>query len=222
MEDLEIYLETLRDGARELGLPLSPELADAMAAHQQLVDQWAKKMNLTAIRDPAESARLHGLDCLLFAQIVGPTARGRLVDVGSGAGFPGVVLALARPQLDVVLLEPIRKRASFLRVALSRLGLPRARVAEAKLESGTEAAPWWPADVIVSRATIPPLEFISLAAERLQDEGRLILTSGVDGPSPHAVQAAADQAGLTFERRVEWTLPGGHQRRLDLICGSKR
>ncbi len=130
-----------------MGLALSEEIAQQIETHYLLLAKWSAKMNLTAVRDPVEAAHLHGLDSLLFAEWIDPDAEDRTVDVGSGAGFPGIPLALARPKLQMVLLEPIRKRASFLRVALAELDLPGVRVIEGRLEAGEGKKGPWPADL---------------------------------------------------------------------------
>jgi 16S rRNA (guanine527-N7)-methyltransferase len=207
------FLSALEDGARELGLSISDSLAESLAKHYALLVKWASKMNLTAIKDPVEAAHLHALDSLLFTELIDPEDRARTVDVGSGAGFPGIPLALARPNLEMILLEPIRKRASFLRVALADLGLAKVRVVEGRLEEGALPARLWPADLIVSRATIPPVELARLAPAKLSAGGRLILTSGAGAPDP--AQLASES--LIHVQRLERKLPGGELRVLDLL-----
>jgi 16S rRNA (guanine527-N7)-methyltransferase len=202
----------LGDGARELGIDLSEAIAGALAQHYALLTKWAAKMNLTAIKDPVEAANLHALDSLLFAELIDPEDRSKTIDVGSGAGFPGIPLALARPNLHMILLEPIRKRASFLRVALTELKLDQVQVVEGRLEEIDDPR-LWPADLIVSRATIPPVELARLAAKKLVPGGRLILTSGAGAPDPS--ELASER--LAHVRRIERRLPGGALRLLDLM-----
>lgn len=210
------YRVALEAGATALGLQLRAAEAAALEAHHQLVQRWAKKINLTTITDPAEAAVLHGLDAWLFsAQLEGLDPGARVVDVGSGGGFPGVACAIACPALSFTLLEPIRKRASFLRVALGQLDLEaEVQVVEGKLRApearlpAAEAA-LWPAEAIVSRATIPPLSFLPLAAPRLAPGGRLVLSQGRGGPSEAELAEAAAAAGLSLEQRQEFELPGG-------------
>ena len=212
------YLEALLEGAAEIGLSVTPELAARLAQHQALVVRWASKMNLTTVVDPEEAARLHGLDSLLIAELVDPADTSRAVDVGSGAGFPGLVVALARPALRMRLLEPARKRASFLRVALADLRRPDVTVEEGRLDSLPPGArPPWDADLILSRATIPPLELIPTAAPYLAPGGRLVLTSGAGAPPIEAIRAAAAAAGLIHLERVSRRLPRGESRVLDLL-----
>lgn len=200
-------------------------LADAMARHFDLVAKWAERINLTTVTEPRLAASRHGLDCLLFTTMIPLSASWKTVDVGSGAGFPGIILALARPSLELTLLEPIRKRTSFLRVALAELQLDRVRVVEGKLEpSGhgpqslpPRAAPLWPADLIISRATIPPLELVPLAAPRLSSGGQLILTSGSGAPPAAELARVAASAGLVPVERREFRLEGDETRILDRL-----
>ncbi len=205
------FRAALDDGAQQLGIAIGDEVARRLEQHYQLLIKWAAKMNLTAIKDPVEAAHLHALDSLLFAELIDPTDAAKTVDVGSGAGFPGIPLALVRPRLDLTLLEPIRKRASFLRVALAELELPKVRVVEGRLEDALPRV--WPADLIVSRATIPPVELARAAPGKLASRGRLILTAGAG--APEARELASDR--LAHERRIERKLPGGEVRILDLL-----
>lgn len=208
------FKAALLEGAAAIDLEVSDAVASRLERHFELLSKWAKKMNLTAVTDPMQAAHLHGLDSLLFAELIDPEDASKTVDVGSGAGFPGIPLAVARPALRMVLLEPIRKRASFLRVALADLGLSEVRVVEGRLEEGEGPPGLWPAELIVSRATIAPIELARLAPPRLVDGGRLILTAGAGATPP----AELEIGGLRHVRRLERRLPGGEQRVLDLMC----
>ncbi|MBK8013471.1 MAG: 16S rRNA (guanine(527)-N(7))-methyltransferase RsmG [Deltaproteobacteria bacterium] len=224
--DEDAYEAALVEGARAIGLDLSAAMVDALARHQGLVNHWAKKINLTTIRGPAEQATLHGLDSLLFLEMLetnGPSEV-TVVDVGSGAGFPGIVMALGRPSLRMTLLEPIRRRASFLRVALAKLERPDVRAVEGRLEApgapGAAGAAGarldvWPADVIVSRATVPPHLLAPLAAPRLCPGGALIFSSGAAAIGEVDVKNLAASTGFAHAARRRFILPGGQVRVLD-------
>jgi 16S rRNA (guanine527-N7)-methyltransferase len=211
------YRAALLTGAKTLGIDVGDTLADAMTAHYALVVKWGSRINLTSVTDPEEAASLHGIDSLLFLE---PLAKrtGSCVDVGSGAGFPGLILALARPDLKITLLEPRRKRASFLRVALAELSRADVGVVEGKLEERSAGVtPPFPADLVLSRATIPPLDLIERSGGRVSPGGLLIITSGAGAPEPPAIASAAKQAGLRHETRVLRTLPTGETRILDVL-----
>lgn len=129
-----------------VGLRLEERVLSACERHFELLVTWNKTHNLTRIVDAAEAVRLHYLDCLvpLLAQ-EGP---GSFVDVGSGAGFPGLMAALAWPEAEATLVEPARKRASFLVLAAAAMGLARVRVVSP--EEGGQG------QRVLSRATFSP------------------------------------------------------------------
>jgi 16S rRNA (guanine527-N7)-methyltransferase len=217
---VDAYLRALLEGGRAIGLSVSDELGDRMSKHWSIVKRWAKKMNLTAVLDDERAASIHGLDSLLFAELFTIDDSSRVADVGSGAGFPGVVLALARPKLRITLLEPQRKRASFLKVALTELGLGDVEVKELRLDpmaKGIEAP--FVFEAIVSRATIPPLELARIAPPYLAENGRLILSSGQSAEAPEALEAASSRALRPAERR-DLRLPTGDRRVLDVLVKS--
>ena len=124
------------------GHGLSAAAVDAFAAHFRLLLRWNPTHNLTRVVDAAAAAVLHYLDCALPLLTLEPPAR--LRDIGSGAGFPGLVAAVLWPQTEIVLVEPARKRASFLQVAAGELGLKNVQVASPG--PGT-------AEMVLSRAT---------------------------------------------------------------------
>lgn len=214
--DRDRFERALAEGIGALGLQVPDHAVGALGQHYALLVRWAQRMNLTAVTDPVMAAHRHGLDCLLFADNVDGDADLEAVDVGSGAGFPGIALAVARPRLRMTLLEPIRKRTSFLRVVIAELDLTNVRVVDGKLAAPLGGRPW-PADLIVSRATIPPLALIPLAAPALRPGGRLILTGGQGIPPESSMAARAAAAGLVFERRRGYVLPDGSSRWLDVL-----
>ena len=195
------------------------ELVEALCVHFLLLQKWASRINLTSVTDPVAAAGLHYADSLLFAGHFSPEAEDTVLDIGSGAGFPGIVLALARPKLRVYLVEPVRKRASFLRVALAELKRDDVFVIDSRLDAKT--LPPAHANAIVSRATIPPLQLLPLASGWLAPRGRVIVTSGSGAPSIEAFGAASER--LRHVLRREHRLPGGQIRYLDelhLVDGS--
>ncbi len=111
----------LRRGTRTLGLDLSPPQLDQFLTYLDLLLKWNRRINLTALRSPDDIITRHFLDSLLLLPHLPET--GRLLDIGSGAGFPGLPLKIARPGLSVDLVEATTKKASFLKEAVRRLGL---------------------------------------------------------------------------------------------------
>lgn len=126
----------LQAGCERLELTLANAQRATMLAHWRLVQQWQERVNLTALVHDAEAALFHYADSLAS---VPHLREGSVLDVGSGAGFPGIPVAIACPERRVVLLEPRRKRASFLEVAVARLGLRNVTVIQgASTDTPTE------------------------------------------------------------------------------------
>ena len=211
------FEQSLRAGAKALAIDLPDETAKGMARHFEVLTKWASRINITTVTDPDEAASVHGLDCLLLAECFGLEEACAVLDVGSGGGFPGIVLALARPKLRLTLMEPQRKRASFLRVALTELKRPDVRVVEGRLEPSSARNPALGAEVLVSRATIPPLELVRLAAPHLTEAGRLYLMSGSGAPPVAELSRCAEEVGMRHLERREHRLPGGQTRYIDRL-----
>ncbi|MBX3613525.1 MAG: 16S rRNA (guanine(527)-N(7))-methyltransferase RsmG [Burkholderiaceae bacterium] len=163
--------ERLLAGLAELGLDST--LADRLLDYLALLVKWNGVYNLTAVREPAAMLRQHLLDSL---SIVAPLAArlpqrdgapaGRIIDVGSGAGLPGIVLALAWPRAKVVLVEPIGKKAAFLRQCQGELALTNLRVEATRIESLGEPEAGQPPDLVVCRAFASLADFAT-AIDRL-------------------------------------------------------
>lgn len=117
----------------EAGLPVSSDLAEQLSAYLALLLKWNARTNLTAIREPRQMVLRHFADSLFCAQNLPPTAQ-TLLDFGSGAGFPGIPIALAHPNLQVTLAESQNRKAAFLREAIRSLGL-HAEVWDQRVES---------------------------------------------------------------------------------------
>ena len=144
----------LADGLASLGLDAA--LATPLLAYLSLLLRWNRTYNLTAIRDPGEMVRKHLLDSLAMHASVAPLAArgGRLADLGTGAGLPGIPLAIAFPGLQVALVESNGKKARFMREVARSLGIANARVVESRIEAFAEPGAF---DAITARAlaTLP-------------------------------------------------------------------
>jgi 16S rRNA (guanine527-N7)-methyltransferase len=153
----------LARAASELGVALTDAATTALGQWLDLLATWNARVDLTAARSPSELVDLMLVDALVLSARI--PAGARVVDVGTGAGAPGLALAVLRSDLEMTLVEPLAKRGAFLRTVLGTLGLTRvkleARRGEAVASSHPEA---W--DVALARATLPPEEWLALA-ERL-------------------------------------------------------
>ena len=163
----------LASGLSALGLAASGELERKLLDYVALIAKWNKVYNLTAVRDPVQMVGLHVLDSLAVL----PHIAGRSVlDVGSGAGLPGIPLAVARLSLEVTLLDSSRKKTSFQQQAVIELGLSNARAVNARVESWEPPALF---DVVISRAFAEIGEFVSSAGRLCAPGGVLAAMKGV-------------------------------------------
>ena len=164
----------IREEARAMGMELSPEVADKLAGHVMLVEKWNRVHNLTAVRDVDQMVSLHVLDSLSLRPHLGESAS--VLDVGTGAGFPGMVLAIVDPQRAVTLLDASHKKCSFLEQAKADLGLANVTVACERVQDWRPAQPF---DAIVSRAFAELHDFVSQAGHLLAPGGRMLAMKGV-------------------------------------------
>lgn len=170
-------VEALREGAQALGLSLSDAECDRLLAYQALILKWNRVYNLTAVRDPSEMLTHHLLDSLavlppLRRHLAGQAAR--LLDVGSGAGLPGVVLAALESSLEVVCVDTVGKKASFIQQAASELRLPNLASRHARVEALD--LPGF--DVITSRAFSSLADFVKLSRHLLKAGGIWLAMKG--------------------------------------------
>ncbi|MBM7557771.1 16S rRNA (guanine(527)-N(7))-methyltransferase RsmG [Halanaerobacter jeridensis] len=113
----------LKTGAQELGLDLSKEQLDILLEYMDILREWNQKINLTAIDDPEEIVVKHFLDSLSLLQTLDLSGEERVIDIGTGAGFPGLVLKIIYPNLRLTLLDSVKKKVNFLRQAAYQLDL---------------------------------------------------------------------------------------------------
>lgn len=165
---------SIEQGLGAMGAALPASAAARMAAHLELVAKWNRVHNLTAVRETDQMVVLHLLDSLSLLPHLG-VARS-LIDVGTGAGFPGIPVALARPDIEITLLDSSRKKCTFLDQAKSELGLANVTVVCERVES------WRPEqryDVVASRAFADLSDFVTQARHLAAPGGRLLAMKGV-------------------------------------------
>jgi 16S rRNA (guanine527-N7)-methyltransferase len=166
----------LESGLVRLGL--DPALATPLLAYLALLVRWNKTYNLTAVRDPHEMVTKHLLDSLAMHPYVDAIAArgGALADLGTGAGLPGIPLAIVKPGLRVTLVESNGKKARFMREAVRQLGLKDVRVAESRIEALAEPGAY---DAITARALATLPLIIELGGHLLKPDGELLAMKGV-------------------------------------------
>jgi len=161
--------EGLRAGGRELGLHLSDEQTQLLLDYMALIQKWNKVYNLTALRDPADMLSHHLLDSLTAISPLSRHTQGKpvqVLDVGSGGGLPGVVLAICRPELNVTCVDTVAKKAAFVQQVAVSLKLPNLRGIHARVESLTD-----PYQVVCSRAFASLPDFVTWSRSALADDG---------------------------------------------------
>jgi 16S rRNA (guanine527-N7)-methyltransferase len=119
---VDIFCDTLCRGSRQMDIPLTPSQVDQMACHAAQLEKWNRRINLTAITDPAAMARKHFLDAIAIHPHIHAKTK-RLLDMGSGGGFPGLPLKLLNPDIQMVLLDASQKKINFLKHMIRLLGI---------------------------------------------------------------------------------------------------
>lgn len=162
--------ELLHQGALELGLTLSSIQEAQLLRFLELLAKWNGTYNLTAVREPSRMLTHHILDCLSIVPLVERLGCETVLDVGTGAGLPGVVLGIALPRLCLTLVDAVQKKTAFLLQAKAELALP-IQVIHARVEALTSGPKY---DCIVSRAFSSLEHFIVSAGPLLRPRGALV------------------------------------------------
>ncbi len=162
-----------------LGQPISAGQAQALGAYLGLLARWNATHNLTAIRDPAQMLTHHLADCLavlppLLRHLTNHPGQ-RVLDVGSGGGLPGVIIAIMAPQLDVTCVDSVGKKAAFIRHVAGELSLPNLHAEHARVE---DLHPTEPFDVITSRAFATLADFVAASRQIIAPGGAWMAMKG--------------------------------------------
>lgn len=165
--DITPMRETLAAAAQQLGLHLTDSQLDQLLAYLGLIQKWNKVYNLTAVRDPQAMLTQHLVDSLSLLPALRRHAEGRplrVMDVGSGGGLPGVVVAICEPGIDVTCVDAVAKKASFIKQVAAELGLKNLHGEHSRVEElHTDAF-----DLITSRAFASLLDFTTLTRQHLK------------------------------------------------------
>ena len=206
----------LVEGVGVLGLNLTEGQLDQLLAYVDLLARWNKVYNLTAVREPAEMLTHHLLDSLA---VIGPLRRQtvgrstRLLDVGSGGGLPGVVIAICCPEIEVSCVDAVAKKTAFIQQVAGTLGLPGLRSVHARVENLVERF-----DVVTSRAFATLADFTTWSVGALAEDGVWMAMKGrtpqeeIDALPATVEVFHVEQLtvpGLDAERCLVWMRQGG-------------
>ena len=200
---------TLRAGLAQLQLELADQQVAQLLDYLKLIAKWTKVYNLTAVRDPAEMMTHHLLDSLaVIAPLRRHMTQGRLLDVGSGAGLPGAVVAICCPAINVTCVDTVAKKATFIKQVALELKLPNLAGLHARVENIAQ-----PFDVICSRAFASLPDFTNWSAGALAPSGVWMAMKGRHPADELAALPASVDVfhveqlqvpGLDAERCVVW------------------
>lgn len=149
---INFNIEKIVPVCQEFGLILDKTAIDRINTYGNMLVEWNEKMNLTAITEPEDVLYKHFLDCLLFFKNVEVPANAKVIDVGTGAGFPGMVLKIARPDIQLTLMDGLNKRLTFLDAVLQELNLTAKTVHMRAEEGGKNPAYREKYDIACARA----------------------------------------------------------------------
>lgn len=222
------FQELVANAAAEYGLQLTNGQIAAMDTYYRLLLEWNEKMNLTAITEPHEVAVKHMIDSLSCYREEIFTAAARIVDVGTGAGFPGIPLKIFQPELELILMDSLNKRLNFLREVAGNLGLQGVAFVHARAEeAGKNKQHRESYDIAVSRAVarlnvlcelcLPLVKvggwFIALKGAQYEDEvheaaqALTILGGKVADIRPVSLPGLADKRAVIYIKKVAATPP---------------
>ena len=201
----------------QLTLDITDTQANALLAYLALLQRWNAHYNLTAVREPAQMLTQHLADCLAvlapLRREIG-TERKRLLDVGSGGGLPGVVIAILDPQIDVTCVDAVGKKAAFVQQVAGELRLLNLHAQHARVEQ-MKATPF---DVVISRAFASLLDFTTLTRQHVGDAGIWMAMKGKHPTDELALLPAKIDVfhveqlavpGLVADRCLVWMRPKG-------------
>jgi len=202
-------LRLLRDGAGEMGIPLDEWQLRLFAAYEEEILTWNRLVSLVAVKSPRDIPVKHFLDSLTALPFLPQEDGLLLLDIGTGGGFPGLPLKIARPDIALYLLETSRKKVSFLKETIRKLGLKGVTVIHDRVEklmaAGIMAAA---GDAVISRASFQVPALLGMGRHFLRPGGRLIVMRGPrEQESDATMEQMARRAGFVLEKKEELHLP---------------
>ena len=197
-------------------MTLSPSALDGLTVFLDELTRWNARINLTGLKSRERIIHELLLDC--FVPVPFLPKNGTLLDVGAGAGFPGLVLKICNPSLSVSLLEPNGKKATFLRHVIRLCGLGQIQVIQARAESGTGMLASEGYHVVTARALAGLEEALRLCVPWVRREGLLVSFQGADAAARlEACRPLIDASGLVLFKNLAYPVPGKPEKRQVLL-----
>ena len=205
--------DSLKNGAREAGVVLDQKMLQAFLLYLSELKEWNKKINLTSLKEDEAIVTNHFIDSLSIIPYLPSSAT--VLDLGSGAGFPGVPLKIAVPALTITLLEATRKKANFLRHIIRILGLTNITVVECRAEKFSEAEPAHPGfDFVLARALAPLKTLLRLGAPLAREGGYLVaMKGGKAAEELKKSQTILKDLSLKIDKKIMFLLPPNNKKR---------
>jgi 16S rRNA (guanine527-N7)-methyltransferase len=191
----------LAAGIAEMGLEVTAETQNKLLAYLALLQKWNKVYNLTAVRDPLEMVTLHLLDSLSVLPYIKAKS---LLDVGSGGGLPGIVLAICQPALQVTTIDTVQKKTIFMRQVKGELGLDNLQVVHARVEKFNPNQKF---EAIISRAFSEIALFVKLTQKLLTQNGQWLAMKG-QMPHDELAKAALESLKIRVQQLIPLTVAG--------------
>lgn len=213
-----INYELLQSEAKKIGVDLGEYGADRFDSYAERLVRWNEHVNLTAITEPDDIVIKHFIDCLYIMKYVAFKKDEKLVDVGTGAGFPGMPLLIANPDLDVTFVDSMEKRIGFLRDVLKNIGLTGTRIHERAEVVGKDADYREKFDYATARAVAPLNVLCEYCLPLVKVGGLFVSLKGSSGMEElKAAENAINVLGGEVAKAVEYQLPNGDGRSIIII-----
>ena len=210
--------ELLCEGALSLGVEITPSMAGLFMRYLSELKVWNRKINLTSLREDSDIVIGHFLDSISAARFVPEGSR--LLDIGSGAGFPGIPIKIVSPSVDVTLLDSAHKKVAFMREVIRALGLEGVTAVWGRAEDEGNGIERRGFDRVVTRAVGPIPDILRLCEPYLAAGGRIILMRGQRGGDEWEAAGAKVMKRFRLAERSEFKLPFGGQSRVMLAVES--
>ena len=211
---IDFNIEKIAPLCQQFGVEITPEISQKLNLYGNLLVEWNEKMNLTAITDPEGVLYKHFYDCILFFKNVEVPQNAKVIDVGTGAGFPGLVLKIVRPDLEVTLLDSLNKRITFLNEVISQLSLKGICAVHSRAEEGGKSQEHREKyDIACARAVASMPVLLEYCVPFVKVGGKFV---SMKGPSANEeislCQNAIKQLGAAKPNIICETLTGEEQR----------